>query len=250
MLLALLLCSVPAASGLNAVLGETIPLSGYSSGSQWVYLFLTGPNLPVNGVMLNDVTKRADQGYFTRVAVDGNDYWSYKWGTSNVNGRLDEGTYTVWVVNAPNDRSNLANADYRTLSVTLTSPSIAVDSVQLNGAMDLASIPSGAAVTINGQYRGTTPFSVTDLRPGTYSVTFTREGYYEFTTPVPVEAGGISRISATLAAMPEPTPSQAAPAETQAAAATAPVTTTKASGLLPALALAGLLVIGAAGRRH
>ena len=57
-----LLCFAPAVSGIDAALGEVIPLQGYSSSSNYVYLFLTGPNLPSNGVQLNDITKRADQG--------------------------------------------------------------------------------------------------------------------------------------------------------------------------------------------
>ncbi len=248
-LLALLFCSVPAVSGIEAALGETIPLSGYSSGSQWVYLFLTGPNLPVNGVMLNDVTKQADEGYFTKIAVDGNDYWSYKWNTANVNGRLDEGTYMVWVVNAPNDKSNLGQADSRTLTVTLGNPSIAVDSVQQDGAMKLNSVPTGASVYLNRQFRGTTPHTVTDLSPGTYQVTFSRDGYYEFNTPVAVKAGQISEVSPTLALIPEPTAIEASPEETPVNTAL-PVTTPKSAGLLPALTLAGLLVIGVAGRRR
>jgi hypothetical protein len=245
-ILALLLCAVPSALAIEAALGETIPLSGYSPSSQWVYLYLTGPNLPVNGVMLNDVTQRADEGHFTKVAVDGNDYWSYKWGTGNVGGRLDAGTYTIWVVNGPNDRSNLAQAEYRTLSVTLGTPSIAVDSVQQNGALELASVPTGASVSLNGQYRGTTPVTVSDLPPGTYQITFTRGGYYEFNTPVAVEAGRISEVTATLELIPEPTMEQAPPAEMQTPATpetTAPLPTPKAAAIIPALPLAASLVL-------
>ncbi|NMB78826.1 MAG: PEGA domain-containing protein, partial [Methanomicrobiales archaeon] len=226
-------------SGLEAALGEVIPLSGYSPASQWVYLYLTGPNLPENGVPLNDVTRRADQGAFTKVSVDGNDYWSYKWNTGNVNGKLDEGTYTIWVVNGPNDRSNLAHADYRTISVRLGKPYVAVDSVQVNGAMEISSNPSGARVTVNGQDRGATPLTVSDLRPGSYQVAFTLPGYYEFSTPVTVEAGRISEVKATLAALPVPTPTTELPATVPATAAPSatPSTTktTHAAGMVPAV---------------
>jgi len=58
-----------------AYIGDTILLSGYSYGISTVYLFLTGPNLHVNGDALNDITARADQGHFTEVNVDGNDHW-------------------------------------------------------------------------------------------------------------------------------------------------------------------------------
>jgi hypothetical protein len=187
-----------AAPGIQASTGNIIPLSGYSYGSQTVYLFLTGPNLPVNGVALNDVSKRADQGGFTRVDVDGNDHWSYKWGTGNIGGRLDEGTYTIWVVNGPTDRSQLSNADYSTISVTLGNPSISVDTPVQPGAMDLRSVPDGASVMMEEKYRGKTPLTISALALGTYTVTFSQFGYQKFITQVPVESGRISEVTATL----------------------------------------------------
>ena len=206
-----LLCLAPAAAGIDAALGEVIPLQGYTSGGMYVYLYLTGPNLPVNGAPLNDVTKRADQGSFTRVDVDGNDHWSYKWDTGNVNGKLDSGTYTVWVVNGPNDRSHLSQADYRTLSVTLGKPYVEVDAPQQNGAMEITSSPSGAIVKLNDQYRGRTPLTLNDLPAGSYTLSFSLDGYHEFTTPARVEAGSISEVAANLV---------------QVTATTVPVTTT------------------------
>ena len=194
----LLITGVSAAPGIQASLGDIIPLSGYSYGSQTVYLYLTGPNLPVNGVALNDISKRADEGGFTRVQVDGDDRWSYKWGTANLGGRLDEGTYTIWVVNGPNDRSHLSEADYSTISVTLGKPSISIDTPAQPGAMDLRSVPDGASVVMGEKYLGKTPLSVSALLPGTYDVIFSQFGYEKFSTRVPVEAGRITEVSATL----------------------------------------------------
>lgn len=187
-----------AASGIQAVLGEEVPISGYATSGPYVYLYLTGPNLPENGVMLNDVTKRADQGYFTKVSVDGDDHWSYKWNTGSVGGRLDEGTYTVWVVSGPNDRSHLADADYRTIGVTLGGPSISVDTPSQPGGMDLQSVPDGASLVVNGEYRGKTPLTLSDLAPGTYAVTFSRFGYSDLSLNVPVTQGKIAEVKAIL----------------------------------------------------
>jgi hypothetical protein len=240
-----------AASGIQAALGETIPLEGYSSGSMYVYLFLTGPNLPVNGVQLNDVTKRADEGYFTRVTVDGNDHWSYKWNTANPGGRLDAGTYTIWVVNGPNDLSRLAQADYRTLSVTLGKPTLSVDTPPQRGSLGITSDPSGAIVSIGSREEGRTPLSISDLSPGMYTLTFHHEGYHEFSTPVRVEAGRISEVSATLVPVtPEPVPIPTGTEQGQPASSpAAPLPqTTRAPGLLPALA--GALFLAAAFRHR
>lgn len=195
----LFLTSVCAAAGIQASFGDVIPLSGYSYGSPTVYLYLTGPNLPVNGVALNDISKRADQGGFTKVQVDGNDRWTYKWGTANIGGRLDDGTYTIWVVNGPNDRSKLSEADYSTISVTLGKPSISIDTPVLPGSIDLRSVPDGASIMMGDQYKGKTPLTIADLSPGTYEVVFSQFGYQKFSTRVPVESGRISEVTAMLA---------------------------------------------------
>ena len=184
-----LVSSAAGSPGIQAALGDKVTISGYSYGSPWVYLFLTGPNLPVNGVALNDITKRADQGGFTIVDVDGNNHWVYNWNTASPGGRLDAGTYTIFVVNGPNDRSRLAEADYSTISVTLGEPSIAVETPTLPGGMDLRSVPDGASLVVNGEYRGKTPMTISDLAAGTYNVTFSRFGFVEVSTPVPGPAG-------------------------------------------------------------
>lgn len=247
--LAICLCAgtASAAGGIQVALGDTVPLSGYASGSQWVYLFLTGPNLPVNGVPLNDITKRADQGYFTKVPLDGNDHWSYKWSTANLGGRLDEGTYTIWVVNGPNDLSRLSQADYGTISVTLGKPFVTAGiGQQPSGSMEITSAPSGATVMVNDVRRGTTPLSLPDLPAGTYRVTFSLEGYSVFTTPVNIEAGRISEVAVTLVPLPEPATGITTPAVTAAVMTTTPVATpaptTKAAGFLPVVSLLGIML--------
>jgi len=189
---------VAAAAGIQASMGDDIPISGYSSAGAFVYLFLTGPNLPENGVALHDITRRADQGQFTVVSVDGDDRWSYTWHTKSMNGRLDSGTYLVWVVNGPNDRSHLSTADYRTISVTLGEPSISIYTPVQPGGMDLQSVPDGSSVTVNGEYRGKTPLNLNGLSSGTYTVTFSRFGYLEQSVLVRVGQGEVAEVTVKL----------------------------------------------------
>ena len=114
LLLLFVLTGAAAANGLiQTYIGDTVPLSGYCYTSSTVYLFLTGPNLPSDGVALDNIYSRADQGGFTEVSVDSNDHWKYDWDTGSLGGRLDAGTYTVWAVDGPNDLSNLNQAQYR-----------------------------------------------------------------------------------------------------------------------------------------
>jgi hypothetical protein len=100
-------------------LGDTILLSGASYNSNTVYLFLTGPGLPADGVALTDTTQLADQGQFTIVTVGSNQMWNLDWVTSRIEDQINPGTYTVYVVNAPVSKPNLAGHSYQILTVTL-----------------------------------------------------------------------------------------------------------------------------------
>jgi hypothetical protein len=134
---------------IEAYMGETIPFHGVSYGSNTVYLFLTGPNLPANGVPLNDIMQHADQGAFTIIDVDSDQQWSYRWDTSRLHNRLDYGTYTVYVVADPVDRSQIAGHQFSTISVFLKNPG-------LSGV----SVSGGTSYTLNPEDRTSAPKSI------------------------------------------------------------------------------------------
>lgn len=118
-------------------LGETIALSGVAYNSDTIYLFMTGPGLPANGVPLMDTTKRADQGDFTIIGVGSDQHWLYKWDTSKLENQIDPGTYLVYAVNAPADASSLAGHSYQTLSVYLKDGMLAKDRVSVGAKYTL-----------------------------------------------------------------------------------------------------------------
>jgi hypothetical protein len=104
-------------------LGDVIDLHGYSYRGTEVYLFMTGPGLPADGVTLTDVNQRADQGDFTLVELDSSQQWAMKWDTSRIWNEIDPGTYLVYVTTEPVDYSHLGGSDsYKTLSVYLKDP--------------------------------------------------------------------------------------------------------------------------------
>jgi hypothetical protein len=125
LLLCLSLCFLIPAIGaadvdIEAYMGETLTLHGTSYVGDSVYLFMTGPNLPANGVTLTDTSMRADQGHFTIVNVDDNQEWTYIWKTSRIEPQIDPGTYIVYVTNQQADLSDLGgSSSYKTLSVFL-----------------------------------------------------------------------------------------------------------------------------------
>lgn len=121
----LLVLLIPAASGADAdivaTLGDTIALHGFSYVGDKVFLFMTGPGLPANGVTLTNTALRADQGQFTIVGLDDNQEWTYLWKTSRIDSEIDPGTYTVYVTNEPVDFSHLGgSSSYKTLVVMLS----------------------------------------------------------------------------------------------------------------------------------
>ncbi|MGA2913524.1 MAG: PEGA domain-containing protein [Methanoregula sp.] len=194
-----------AAGQTQAYMGSVVTLSGYSYTGNTVFLFLTGPNLPPNGVALDNINRLADQGGATQVDVDGDGHWVYQWNTGALG--LDAGSYTVWVADGPADVSRLSAVDYRTISVILSEPFITAgtsggpgqSSGQVQaGSINLSSIPDGTSVVVNNVYKGRTPLNVSGLDPGTYNVTFSHFGYARLSTPVTVQAGSVSEVNATL----------------------------------------------------
>ncbi|MGB8309992.1 MAG: PEGA domain-containing protein [Methanoregula sp.] len=221
-LIFLVISNCASAAMVQAYIGETIPLSGYMYSSQTAYLFLTGPNLPANGVALDNINNRADQGGFTEVSVDGNNHWTYNWYTGSIGGKLDAGTYTIWVVDGPNDLSNLNQADYSTISVSLNVPGLGpatastspgspvitaavpasiVSPLEAPGILEINSIPDNASIVVNGVYQGITPLTLNGLNPGTYQINFSRFNYYPFSTNAPVEPGVTTQVNGTLKLM-------------------------------------------------
>jgi hypothetical protein len=64
--------------------------------------------------------------------------------------------------------------------------------------MELSSSPNGTSVVVNNAYKGKTPLTLGGLTPGIYNVTFSRFGYYPFSTMVKVEPGSVSEVVASL----------------------------------------------------
>ncbi len=126
-------------ANIEAELGDTLNLHGVSYTGESVYLFMTGPGLPENGVTLTDVTQRADQGKFTQVDLDSKQEWSYRWNTARIKNEINDGTYLVYVTNEPVDKAHLGgSSSYKTLEVYLK-----------KSTTSRVSISSGTTYTLN-----------------------------------------------------------------------------------------------------
>lgn len=128
----------PTSSSGGYAIGSEVALSGAAPGTNKVYLFMTGPNLPSGGAKLSNPSVAATTDdpdtFVSRSVSDGR--WSYKWQTS---GRLDAGTYTIFAVDRPANRFALSDASYSTYSVTLGRPSM---SAGVSGGVAGTSLPT------------------------------------------------------------------------------------------------------------
>ncbi len=70
------------------------------------------------------------------------------------------------------------------------------------GSVRILSSPSGGAIYLDDEYRGTTPATVTDVPDGTHNLEIRISGYDRWSAPITVRAGGMVNISATLSAIP------------------------------------------------
>jgi len=155
--------TIVAAGDQSYYLGEEIKFSGTNTESQTTYLFITGPNLGSNG---SGITGGASGGMDPRniklgtatdgtllvselvqAAVQGDNTWSYKWGTASV--ALDAGTYTVYATSQPSSSSadDLSKVAYGTVSIIIKKPFISATASQ-------STVAQGDAVFITGTAQG------------------------------------------------------------------------------------------------
>jgi len=146
--------TIVAAGDQSYYLGEEVKFSGTNTETYKTYLFLIGPNLPTQGAQIQNSDPRNsgapgvtnnDATTFKTVDVNGDNTWSWKWGTANY--ALDAGTYTIYAVSQPNDKSHLANAAYGTVSIIIKKPFVSATASQ-------STVAKGDRVYITGTAEG------------------------------------------------------------------------------------------------
>ena len=143
--------TIVAAGDQSYYLGEEIKFSGTNTETYQTYLFIVGPNLKTVGSQIQNSDPRHyavvnnDASTFKRVDVNGDNTWSWKWGTSNY--ALDAGTYTIYAVSQPYDKDNLANAAYGTVSIIIKKPFVSATASQ-------STVAKGDRIYITGTAEG------------------------------------------------------------------------------------------------
>ena len=184
------------AADINAAIGDKIPLSGTAVGTDWIYLFVTGPGLPQDGVNPSRMQVPVVSGEpDTFAMVDASsDHWSFIWNTARQGFQLKEGIYTMYAVKTPVNKADLGSATYGSTTIALTYggvPLVTTGNILIN------STPVRAEVYINNQLYGLTPQSV-DILPGTYTVQLVSGGYKPFSQQVAVTAGSTTNVNGVM----------------------------------------------------
>jgi hypothetical protein len=191
-----------AAAPIYAVFGEDIPLGGMAPGSTFIYLFLTGPNLPDGGISLAGGTPVTTgvPASFTRVEVQTDETWAYTWRTGSTGRILDQGTYTIYAVNEPLSRPDLDDAVFTPQAVIFGQPveTVTVTVTESGGSLVVDSSPGMSVVTLDNHTAGITPLRISGIPAGSHTLVVTHEGYSAYRTDFVISAGERREISAVL----------------------------------------------------
>ena len=147
-----------------------------------------------------------DQGWYrVHCNIDGADvYFDGEYKGTTYGGSLDVPVYTTA---SPYTTVRVERSGYQAYSSTLPSQPGAgqtvdvyatLQPVETAGSVYVTSSPSGAAIYLNGNYRGTAPVTIKNLAPGTYTLDAEHSGYQSDMTTVTVRAGQQSNVQFTL----------------------------------------------------
>lgn len=196
------------AAAINEKIGDRIDLKGTAVSADSIYLFVTGPGLPADGVRLDTMqvpVVTGDPESFTVTDVN-NDRWAYTWNTARQGFSLKEGVYTVYAVKKPVGKSNVNNAVYGTISVSLTNSGFPYTS---SGTVFLNTTPVISEIFIDGLSFGLTP-QTRGLPEGDYEIRFEHPGYRVLVEQVSITPGSFVSIQRTM--IPGPTEVVTSPA--------------------------------------
>ena len=181
---------------INEKIGNRVDLKGTAISSDSIYLFVTGPGLPSDGVRLDAMNVPVVTGVpesFTVTDVS-NDRWKYTWNTARQGFSLKEGIYTVYAAKKPVGKSSVNSVVYGTISVSLTNSGGPYLS---SGTVDCNTSPVASEIFIDGQSVGQTP-QTRGLAEGDHELRFEHPGYRMIIEKVSVSQGAFVSIQRTL----------------------------------------------------
>jgi TolB protein len=97
--------------------GDVVAFSGINTDNTSTFIFVTGPFLDDNGVMLTNTSRTVDGGHIDSAPVAANYSWSFSWNTSLSGVNLNDGIYVVFATTTPLSRNSLAGHLYQQQSI-------------------------------------------------------------------------------------------------------------------------------------
>ncbi len=79
-----------------------------------------------------------------------------------------------------------------------------------SGTLAVTSVPSGAQIMVDNMFRGVSPLTLSDLSPGSHTITLQSAGYQQYQQQIDVVAGTQMTMNAVLEPVPTPAPTKAA----------------------------------------
>ncbi|MDD4137508.1 MAG: protein kinase [Methanoregula sp.] len=142
--------ATPPAGG-SFIFGDKILFSGTNTDSNSTYLFITGPSLLAAGSQIESNDSRIAPvtdnvvSTFRTVQVGTDHQWSWTWDTHKV--PLNTGTYTIYAVSTPRDKTHLGSAIYDSVAINITEP-------VLSASVRPTAARQGETITISGRATG------------------------------------------------------------------------------------------------
>ncbi|MFA5269012.1 MAG: hypothetical protein WC379_13655 [Methanoregula sp.] len=140
--------TITASGDLSYYQGEKVVFSGHNYDSDTTYLFIEGPEIPVNGGKLTTPRQgvvSGNPGSFAIATTKADESWEYVYDTHNLN--LGAGTYTVYAVSQPKAKDQLNGAGSADVGIILKKPFITAEISSYNVVNGQPFTVTGTAVT-------------------------------------------------------------------------------------------------------
>ncbi|WP_300037826.1 PEGA domain-containing protein [Methanospirillum sp.] len=121
-------------------------------------------------------------------------------GTTPITVAVDEGSPTPHSVSMQLSgyQEWASTVDHNPTAGSTETISATLQALPGNGSISVTSTPSGATVALDGASIQTTPYTYSQVTPGSHTVTVSKDGYTPYSTSITVASGAESAVSAVL----------------------------------------------------
>jgi hypothetical protein len=168
------------------ILSAFIPcVAAMGGGEGWITVYC---NVDGASVYLNGESKGTISGGSLSIPV-------YTTGTPYTSASVEKSGYTTYTSGVTMPDEGQTTTIYATLNQIITPTPVSY------GWIYVTSQPSGAEIYFNGNYRGVAPLTISDVWPGSYTISAEKSGYHTYTTTATVSSGSQTSVYCPLTAL-------------------------------------------------